>query len=579
MKYQLISELTEPTMIEQVLVNRGFYKEDIQHFLNVNETDVLDPLLIANIEEGAKLLIKHIKAGSKIFMPIDSDCDGFTSAALFINYLNCLFPHYAQSNIIYKAHQGKEHGIIESAVPDNVELVIAIDSSSNDYEVHKNLADRGIDVLVIDHHEAERISEYACVLNNQLCDYPTKSLSGVGMAYKFCCYIDSLLGRNEAEKFIDLVALGLVADMMDQRDCETFYLINQGLKNIRNPYFKEMVTRNERQFEGGITPISVAFYVAPFINAINRSGSYEEKILIFESMLDFRAYELIPSTKRGCKGQVETRVEQAGRTSINVKNRQQKARDCGLETIDEIIKKNNLLDNKILVVPIPEGLVDKNLSGLVANQLASIYQRPTLILRETIKDEVKSWEGSARGYEKSGFTGLKDFLASSGLVMYAEGHQGAFGIGVLDKDLNNFIAWINNELKDFIFDIKYDVDFIFDVNNLTELKVYEIANYNELWGQNISEPLIAIENIKITSDNIRFLGTNGKTLRIDLPNDKISMIKFNLTDEEKEQFNPKEGYIKINAVGHFQKNSWNGYTYPQIQLKDYDIIERIEFYF
>jgi single-stranded-DNA-specific exonuclease len=66
------------------------------------------------------------------------------------------------------------------------------------------------------------------------------------MAYKFCCYIDSLLGRNEAEKFIDLVALGLVADMMDQRDCETFYLINQGLKNIRNPYFKEMVTRNER---------------------------------------------------------------------------------------------------------------------------------------------------------------------------------------------------------------------------------------------------------------------------------------------------------------------------------------------
>ena len=57
------------------------------------------------------------------------------------------------------------------------------------------------------------------------------------------------------------------------------------------------------------------------------------------------------------------------------------------------------------------------------------------------------------------------------------------------------------------------------------------------------------------------------------------MIKFNLTDEEKEQFNPKEGYVKINAVGHFQKNSWNGYTYPQIQLKDYDIIEQIEFYF
>jgi hypothetical protein len=46
----------------------------------------------------------------------------------------------------------------------------------------------------------------------------------------------------------------------------------------------------------------VAFYVAPFVNGINRAGSYEEKILLFESMLDFRAYEMIPSTKRGCKG-------------------------------------------------------------------------------------------------------------------------------------------------------------------------------------------------------------------------------------------------------------------------------------
>ena len=54
--------------------------------------------------------------------------------------------------------------------------------------------------MVIDHHEAEKISEFACVINNQLCDYPTKSLSGVGMVYKFCSYIDEMLTK--------LVALG-----------------------------------------------------------------------------------------------------------------------------------------------------------------------------------------------------------------------------------------------------------------------------------------------------------------------------------------------------------------------------------
>jgi len=128
-----------------------------------------------------------------------------------------------------------------------------------------------------------------------------------------------------------------------------------------------MVDRNARQFEGGITPINVAFYVAPFINAINRSGTYEEKILIFESMLEFRAYETIPSTKRGCKGQVETRVEQAGRTSVNVKNRQKRAETDGAEIIDRIIKENNLLGHKVLIVPIDAKLIEKNLAGLIAN--------------------------------------------------------------------------------------------------------------------------------------------------------------------------------------------------------------------
>ena len=84
-----------------------------------------------------------------------------------------------------------------------MKLVIAPDSSSNDYEVHKELAERGIDVLVLDHHEAEKYSEYACVINNQMCDYPTKALSGAGVVYKFCSYLDELLGEENADDYID----------------------------------------------------------------------------------------------------------------------------------------------------------------------------------------------------------------------------------------------------------------------------------------------------------------------------------------------------------------------------------------
>ena len=95
--------------------------------------------MIINIHEGAQMLIKHIYAGDKVFLQIDSDADGYTSSAALMNYLNLLFPGFTQNNIIYRVHEGKQHGLIIDTIPEDVRLVIAPDSSSNDYEVHKIL--------------------------------------------------------------------------------------------------------------------------------------------------------------------------------------------------------------------------------------------------------------------------------------------------------------------------------------------------------------------------------------------------------------------------------------------------------
>mgnify|MGYP002523345352 CR=1 FL=1 len=59
------------------------------------------------MEEGVKLLIKHISANDKVFVQVDSDCDGYTSAALLLNYLHMLFPAFVENNISYRVHDGK----------------------------------------------------------------------------------------------------------------------------------------------------------------------------------------------------------------------------------------------------------------------------------------------------------------------------------------------------------------------------------------------------------------------------------------------------------------------------------------
>lgn len=581
MEYRLRApEFPIYTPVEQVLVNRGIPYDQINHYLNTTDNDILDPRLIPHLDEGAKMLIKHISQNDKVLIQIDSDCDGYTSAALLMNYLYCLFPSFVNNNISYRVHMGKQHGIIPDTIPEDVKLVIAPDSSSNDYEAHEYLNLSGVDVLVIDHHEADHISEYACIINNQLCDYPTKSLSGVAMVWKFCCYIDMLLKTDHAQKFLDLVALGLVADMMDVRDFETRRLIDKGLQQIRNPYFRGAIDKDQFHFTNEITPIGVAFYIAPLINATTRVGTQEEKLMLFESMLDFRGYELVPSTKRGCKGQAETRVEQACRNCTNIKSRQTKIRDNSLEKIEQIIANQNLLSNKILIVQLDDLITDRNLTGLIANQLMSEYQRPVLILNKIEnEDGTITWEGSGRGYDKSRLKDFRGFLENNKYVMYAEGHANAFGIGIRDEDISAFITSTNSALDGFDFTPIYNVDFIYKSDELTPDEVIDIAGMKSLWGQGVEEAEIAVEGIKVHKDNIRILSPDkNPTLKIMLPNG-INFMKFRSSEEEYDKLYSELGYVTINIVGECERNIWNNKISPQVMIKDYEIVDRANYYF
>lgn len=548
------------------------------------------------------MLIKHINNNDKAFIIVDSDCDGYCSSAIFLNYLNRHFPHWIQNQVEYFMHDGKQHGLGDVNIGDLIQrgfkLVICPDSASNDYEQHQALKEHGIDVLVLDHHEAEKVSEYACIINNQLCDYPTKSLCGGAVVYKFCCYIDKLMGTNYAIDYEDLTALALIGDMMNMKDFETHYLTKDGLQRIRNPFFQEMVTRQHYKLDNNMTPFGIAFYVVPYINAMTRSGTLEEKYLIFEAMLEWRADEMIPSTKRGFKGTFEKRVEQAGRTCFNVKSRQKKNQDASLENIENIITELGLLENKILVVPTEQEEVDKNLAGLIANQLASKYARPTLVLRRieapnkvievdenyNLIDMVDNgttvvYEGSGRNYGKSRLENFRQFCNDTGLVVYAEGHASAFGVCIREENLQDFINKANELLKDFDTTPCYFVDLEVTADQLNDNEVFAIGSNSDIWGQGLEEPLIAITNIRLTADDIHYMGEKKNTLKLTFPGRRTSMLKFNIKEEEKEILDPGGGAITITAIGKCSLNHYMGNVTPQVILEDFDIVKQTKWDF
>ena len=610
MKFQLIQNNLNPlttSTVELVLNNRGIKSEDIYRYLNTTDEDINSPLLFGEekLAAAARALIKTISEDKNCLIVVDSDCDGYTSAALLINYLYDLFPAWVQNHLEYYIHEGKQHGLsdcINMLLGSCYSLVILPDSSSNDYEYHKLLKEDITDIIVLDHHEAEKISDNAFVINNQLSDYPNKNLSGVGVTWQFCRYIDSLMKKNFAEEYIDLVALGNCADMMDTRSIETKHIINKGFKqeNLKNPFIYEMANKNHFKLgSGDLTFMGVAFYIAPFVNAMVRSGTQEEKDLLFKSMLKFEAFNQIPSNKRGHKlGEMERVVDQAIRTVTNVKNRQTRAQDAGMELLENMIEKYGLLDNKVLLFLLKPGQIDRNIAGLIANKLMAKYQRPCCVLTEVTEKEILddgctktkvSYQGSARGYDKSGISNFKDICAAAPGVIYAEGHQSAFGLGIecgyleeqfggeiLGESLYQFIDYTNEVLKDMVSEPMYYVDYIFTSNEMDTDAVIEIADMGSIWSSSVDEPLIAVQNLKITKGMLNFYKEN--TIKITMSNDLVLML-FNTDRETYEKFYSEDGYIEINAVCRCNKNEWGGRTTAQLFIEEYEIIDSCVYIF
>lgn len=567
MKYRLVNENFKSNYGENLLKARGV--EDVSLFLNPTEECLQDPINLVNIEQGAQLLINTVNNKGKILIVVDSDTDGFTSAAIIYQYIHRI---NSEIEIDYLLHEGKQHGledhiktILETG--ESYSLIILPDSSSNDLHYHEQLKDVSLPCLVLDHHLTDvEISSNAIVVNNQLSpNYTNKELTGAGVVYQFCRYLDKLLGVNYADDYIDLAALGVIGDMGSMLTLENRYLSLKGLSNINNFLFKSILDKQSYSTGGKVNPISVAFYVVPLINAMIRVGSMEEKTRLFEAFID--GTKKIPSGKRGAKGTLEYAAVEAVRECTNARTRQNKILDDVVDRLEAKIFKHDLLENKILFIRLDDDDVFPSvLNGLVAMRMAAKFKKPTIVARLNDQGYVR---GSARAVSNSPLPNLKTFFTESGFFEYAMGHEGAHGISIFNKNLGDFHDWANKELADMNFgEGVYDVNFSRaaadkDIEDI----VYDLGEYEDTWGQNNPEALVYIHDLNITRDDWQAIGKDKSTLKI--TKFGICYMKFHAKDLIAELESMDE--IKINLIGKPNVNEFAGRTTPQIFIEAYEL--------
>lgn len=590
MEVKLINEINPNfNTIEQILFNRGIAIEDMEDFLHTPD-NVIHPFQdLDNITIARDCFLKHYQKKSKILIQVDCDTDGYTSAAELYNYLRANYP---EVDLEYQVHDDKTHGleITEDILNKRYDLIFIPDAGSEQFEEHKKLYDLGIDVIVLDHHNCSYESSNAIVVNNQLSkNYQNKDLSGVGVVWQFCRCLDEDYEFNQhhapAELFLDLVSLGLNADMMDIKNLETKKLIEYGLRQIEeqnswnNTFLNGLIHKQtysmtgERVYHGQeITPMGILFYIAPLINAVTRVGTHEEREIVFKAFLEDAVEQEVPSIKRGHKpGDTETILEQAKRIVTNVKNRQKKHRDEAFIVFEKNITEDYLNTHSIIFID-AKGALDKNLNGLVANQIIGKYNRPALVMSKfTTEDGIVKYAGSARGVDGDICHDFRKFILNSGLAEYAQGHPNAFGVCFTEENLKTFLEYATEQLPYNKIEDTLNVDFVFEAADLNPQTVLDIGSLAPYWGNGFKEAIVAIKNIKITSQNKTLMSPDkNPTLKIMVGN--IGFIKFKIDPAFFETLAPNNYTSTIvDIIGKCNINNWNGNSYPQILIDNFEV--------
>lgn len=388
--------------------------------------------------------------------------------------------------------------------------------------------------------------------------------------------MDELLPFCCADQYLDLVALGLVADVMDMRSDETRFLVLEGMKpeNVHVP-LTTMAPEIFKDFEH-MTQHFIGWTLGPAINAITRIGTHQENELGFGCFLDKNMEEMIPNNKRGASGVTEY-VREAWRIVTNAKGRQDRRRNKLTQMIEQLVQEEALTDNKVIVLAIDDFEEEyRALSGVVANQLIDVYQRPVVL---TFLNEDGDYAGSLRapGHVKA-WENFRSMCEKSGACRYAAGHQLAAGICIYGDAVQDFVDYFNEAFADVDVEVGHNVDFIFDADDerIGQL-CHDIDNCGDIWGTGIETPKIAITDVKVGPGTLSLLGKlpTRKTLSIELPNG-VRAIKFGSSQEEFQSlclpYSDPPQYYRVNIVGTVSINRFNGRETPQILIEDYEVV-------
>lgn len=509
---------------------------------------------LLHIEAAAIFLADAIAAQKKCVIVADYDCDGATACAVGLRGLRMLG---AQVDFIvpnrFEYGYGLTPEIVElterSHAPD---IIITVDNGIASIEGVAEANQRGIDVLITDHHLPAATLPDACVIvnpNQPHCEFPSKNLAGVGVMFYVLLALRAELRRRgqfdavtqpKLDSLLDLVALGTVADVV-KLDANNRILVAQGLKRMRSGKMNAGISalfRVAGRNPQTATPFDLGFAVGPRLNAAGRMNDMKIGIECLITDDDGRAWEI---------------AQQLNTLNIERREKEAEMQDAALIILDDFQAQDS---NTLCVF---DASWHQGVIGIVASRLKDKFYRPTITFAPGGDGILK---GSGRSISGFHLRDALDLVSKHvpGLIQKFGGHAMAAGLTIAAEDLPKFQAAFEEVGKHLLEPAQ--LERIVETDGALEDAYYSVDFIEllgqQVWGQGFPAPTFSDEFRLISQ---RVLKERHLKLVLEKNGQRFDAIWFGHTDNLPD---------KVRVAFRLDANEYNGVTRVQLVVEHID---------
>ena len=544
-------------IIASIVANRNIDDKNLNYFLNPTlKNNLPDPSTLKNMDSSIKILLEKIFRNNTLGILGDYDVDGATSTAILFKY----FEFIGVNAEIYIPDRIKDgYGISKNSIDHffrkKVNLLVSLDCGTNDAEFIAYAREKGIEIIVIDHHEVKNLGSPLSIINPKL-KGDTSNLNNLctaGLVFLFVIGLNRELRKKNFFKnkeeinlkvLLDIVAVGTICDLVPLHN-ENRLLVKKGLEKINlKPNRGLSVLKSKLELENKIKSTDIAYYIGPCINAAGRIGD------------PFLGFNLLVKNK---KKDLEVIAEKL----INSNNERKTLENISYNQAKMLLK--NLTNMKFIFLY--SKTWHPGIIGIIASRLVQEYKVPAFVMNI---DENKV-TGSVRSIKNIDISKILAKLVDEGFLESGGGHAMAGGFKLKEEKLSS----LQNYLKEnsYVFFKSENSTINIDLEaKISDLNLEMINSMEQLepFGMGYPEPKILIK--KVSSVYSKILGKNKTHLSCtleDIYGYRINAMIFNF---EKSILRVIEEKREFDVIGKVSLNVWENKKIPQFFIEDLRII-------